>query len=104
MSTAKGYVVRGKYKGEDVYSYGPTDGFGTGAIEISPRCIWTLDNATHCRWFMVGRGCTDVTILAVAEDGTETPLPSYEEALAQLSRIMEGTAGIGFVALRTRRD
>ena len=30
------------------------------------------------------RGCTDVRIFAVAEDGTETPLPSYEEALARV--------------------
>jgi hypothetical protein len=31
------------------------------------------------------RKVTTVTILAVAEDGTETPLPSYEEALAEIS-------------------
>lgn len=28
--------------------------------------------------------CRDVRILAVAEDGTETPLPTYEEALAEI--------------------
>lgn len=82
-----GYVVRGMYEGADVYSYGATDGFGTGAPEISPRCIWDLDTAAGCRAFMVRRGCTDVRIFAVAEDGTETPLPTYEEALASIALI-----------------
>lgn len=33
------------------------------------------------------RTTADVTIFAVAEDGTETPLPSYEEALAENERL-----------------
>jgi hypothetical protein len=39
------------------------------------------------RHSMMYDGCTDVRIFAVAEDGSETALPSYEEALALLVEI-----------------
>ena len=83
--TIKGYVVRGQdrqLKGAQVWAtadgvsmrreraklYGDVDA-AVGAWAELRRCSW----------------CADARILAVAEDGTETPLPSYEDALAQIS-------------------
>lgn len=66
---SKGYVVRGKDdRGNPLESNVCEIGSAVGALNTLVR----------------GR-CKDVRIFAVGEDGTETPLPTYEEALVRLS-------------------
>jgi hypothetical protein len=105
MSTAKGYVVRGKCDGREVRPHRDDGAFSpaaTSAATFREHVFESAGGASGAFAHLTRCGCTDVRILAVAEDGTETPLPSYEEALAQLSRITEGTAGIGFAGPEDR--
>jgi hypothetical protein len=82
----KGYVVRGKdLRGEDVAAVG----YGTrcrAAYGEHSEYI-TLDEAAGVRARLHESMCTDVRIFAVAEDGSETPLPTYEEALETLEKL-----------------
>ena len=80
-----GYVVKGTKGPRDVYAYGPGMGFGDACEEIDAHAFERLDAAAGARDHMVRLGC-EATIFAVAEDGAETPLPSYEEALAEIER------------------
>lgn len=66
--SAKGYVVRGKDEDGDWVS---TD---ARAANEAAANYWI----SCADWQL-----SDVAILAVSEDGSETPLPSYEEALAE---------------------
>jgi hypothetical protein len=85
--TIKGYVVRGQdrqLKGAQVWAtadgvsmrreraklYGDVDA-AVGAWAELRRCSW----------------CAGARILAVHADGTETPQPTYEEALAEIAEI-----------------
>lgn len=81
----KGYVVRGKYKGAGVFAVG-ADGFsedGSGTSD-EPQVFRTPRGALSSVVEMEDDfGCEDVTIFAVTEAG-ETPLLSYEEALARV--------------------
>ena len=70
-ANVKGYVVRGIAPGNVVHT--------------EPRR--TVGEAISTRDAMLMAGGSDVTIFAVAEDGTETPVPSYEEALAENERL-----------------
>ncbi len=79
--SAKGYVVRGTWDTGPVVCHVP----GGFWHDRSPHVFQEIEFARSQRGLMLQQGCTDVTILAVAEDGTETPLPSYEEALAEIS-------------------
>lgn len=63
---SRGYVVRGKYADGDT---------------LTGRYV-NLDEAAGYRAERLRWGATEATIYAVAEDGTETPLPTYEEALS----------------------
>lgn len=77
----KGYVVRGKHETQgDVAAWSSDGSIGEQA---GASVFKTLDGAAGARASMVHRGLADVRIFAVAEDGTETPLPTYEEALAE---------------------
>lgn len=81
--SAKGYVVRGT----GVYCVGALWARDNGADPTPLR-----EKATRFRTLNAAAGATVglaplVTIFAVAEDGTETPLPSYEEALAEIGRL-----------------
>lgn len=85
----KGYVVRGVHKGASVFSIGGGGDFAEQSEDgfDHPWPFDTLGGASAAVGDMDRSGCTDVRIFAVAEDGTETPLPSYEEALADLQRL-----------------
>jgi hypothetical protein len=80
---AKGYVVRGKDRdGNDIF-----DEFES------------LDDAVAERLCMIREeGCSDVRIYAVAEDGSETALPTYEEALAEIERLESVLADVQVLA------
>lgn len=90
MSEIKGYVVRGTWRGvREVYAYwwAPiADVQWTDRRDGVPKdgalLFATLGDAI--RAVFKSSHLSDVHILAVAEDGTETPLPSYEEALAAI--------------------
>jgi hypothetical protein len=85
--SAKGYVVRGKDRqGRDCWASGDVAGFARASRRESATAYADLDSAIEGWTFMHGT-CHDVVILAVAEDGTETPLPSYEEALVRLDAV-----------------
>jgi hypothetical protein len=70
-ANVKGYVVSGIAPGNVVHT--------------EPRR--TVGEAISTRDAMLMAGGSDVTIFAVAEDGTETPVPTYEEALAENGRM-----------------
>lgn len=86
---SKGYVVKGtNANGVNVYADEDHD----GDIHCNPDegtelrdgpCHSALDVAAGWRAEMVRLGCADVRVHEVAEDGTETPLPTYEEALRE---------------------
>lgn len=82
--SAKGYVVRGKRgsDGAEIAAWTHDGGIGS---PVSAARFRTSGQACGAADALTYRGCTDVTIFAVAEDGTETPLPSYEDALAEIS-------------------
>ncbi len=84
--SAKGYVVRGKRgsDGAEIAAWTHDGGIGS---PVSAARFRTSGQACGAADALTYRGCTDVTILAVAEDGSETPLPSYEEALAKLDAV-----------------
>lgn len=86
---SRGYVVRGKDRqGRDCWASGDVAGFARASRRESATAYADLDSAIEGWAFMHGT-CHDVTILAVAEDGTETALPSYEKALGELVRLRE---------------
>ncbi len=87
----KGYVVRGVHKGASVFSIGGGGDFAEQSEDgfDHPWPFDTLGGASAAVGDMDRSGCTDVRIFAVAEDGTETPLPSYEETLAALSQTQD---------------
>lgn len=82
---AKSYVVRGKDESGPVHMIG-AGVFATAASGEPPEVFIDLDVASAARRTLA-QCCTDVRIFAVAEDGTETPLPTYEEALAALAEV-----------------
>lgn len=85
----KGYMVRGKWRdGRDVYAFWWTaigDVQWTVDRDVEPKdgtlLFATIGDAIKA--MLKSSHLADVRIHAVAEDGTETLLPSYEEALAQ---------------------
>lgn len=91
----KGYVVRGKDDDGDP-CYAVRDGINSfepmldGPHRDGPAVCVSVDEAT-CAVVSLRdvHGATDVRIFAVAEDGTETPLPTYEEALTDLEALRE---------------
>jgi hypothetical protein len=82
----KGYVVRATYKGDKVYSVGCDDFAHEAHSEEPPEVYEAIGDAIDAAAALHGRWqCTDVRIFAVAEDGSETVVPTYEEALALLN-------------------
>jgi hypothetical protein len=96
---AQGYVVKGTKGPRDVYAYGPGMGFGDACEEIDAHAFERLDAAAGARDHMVRLGC-EATIYRVHDDGRETPLPSYEEALAALSQTQDLLSKAGDDVLR----
>ena len=82
IDDVKGYVVRGTWDTGPVVCHVPG---GFWHDDRSPHVFQEIEFARSQRGLMLQQGCTDVTIFRVAEDGTETPLPTYEEALAEIS-------------------
>lgn len=76
----RGYVVRGKYNGEGRAAFNAD---GWTATPRAAAVFLAFSRAVVAQIAMEAGGCTDVRIFAVAEDGTETPLPSYEDAIGQ---------------------
>ena len=100
MSEPKGYVVRGKDHDGDAWAAqanASANGWRTYTDATERRDAATLyasaDEAAGAAADFRER-FADVTILAVAEDGTETPLPSYEEALAELDHLRTHVAAL----------
>ncbi len=76
--SAKGYVVRGTAPGDVLHE----EARDTLHAAVSTWTALVMNEAARPR------------IFAVAEDGTETPLPSYEEALAEIERLRADVAGM----------
>jgi hypothetical protein len=83
MTAPRGYVVRAEADGEIV----------------AARRREAVGEAVAAWEDMTSKGCAPVRIYRVAEDGTETPLPTYEEALAQIAAIDAAFVEAGIEAL-----
>lgn len=94
----KGYVVRGigRFSGRTLYCAPFMDDgevqFTSGRQHAEHATLSAAIGAER----HAHASCRDVVILAVAEDGAEAVLPSYEEALAEVLRLTG--------ALETARD
>ena len=78
---ARGYVVRGKHKGQHAAI---SDVDGTSPAERKPNPFATINEAVTRVVWLGPFGWSDVAIFRVHDDGREERLPSYEEALALL--------------------
>ena len=83
MSEIKGYVVRGTWVDRAVHCYGRGGEFGDG---FDAHLFDDLEEAVAARSFMARKRAPDARIFAVAADGSETPLLTYAEALAQTTK------------------
>lgn len=81
-----GYVVRVEFEGYRGFLWRVSRGCYTGCPESHRTVFDTLSEAIEAHR-MPKSPPADVRILAVADDGTETPLPTYEEALAEIGRL-----------------
>lgn len=103
-----GYVVRGKdADGIDVYADDDGDGnislnANEGTMVADAPGHPALDVAAGMRAEMVRLGCSDVRIFSVSDDGTEAPLPTYEEALAALAAARASALAEAVTWLRDR--
>lgn len=78
--SAKGYVVRwDDARGQALYAIRDS----TSTVREDATVFATIREAV----IEAGDGFATARIVAVAEDGTETPVPSYEEALAENERL-----------------
>ena len=81
----KGYVVRwDDARGQALYAIRDS----TSTVREDATVFATIREAV----VEAGDGFVTARIFAVAEDGTETPLPTYEEALAQLDAVRAALA------------
>jgi hypothetical protein len=78
-----GYIVRGK-DAPGQPARGTCYGYATEGL--TSYQFASLSGAIEAVSSMAKVGCTDVRIFAVGADGTETPLPTYEEALSMLDK------------------
>jgi len=99
VAPALGYVVRGKGTCCAEHEWAAVH---QEVIEGTPDRAEATEFSTPREAFAVATRFEEARILAIAEDGTETPLPTYGEALEQISRIMDATAGIGFTGPEDR--
>ena len=83
---SKGYVVRGKHKGQHAAI---SDVDGTSPAERKPNPFATINEAVTRVVWLGPFGWSDVAIFRVHDDGREERLPSYEEALGELVRLRE---------------
>lgn len=89
----KGYVVRGKANDAPVFYVGDGDfAYADVGDGEAPKTLNTISDSSFAVESMEMDGCTDVRIFAVSEDGTETPQPTYAEALEQLAASETGRA------------
>ena len=78
----KGYVVRwDDARGQALYAIRDS----TSTVREDATVFATIREAV----IEAGDGFATARIVAVVEDGTETPLPTYEEALAENERLRE---------------
>ena len=87
MSEQKRYVVRGK--GTAGVEHAVSADAHTTLTHGWPAPRLALADAVKACCFMIGGGFRDVQISRVADDGAETPLPTYEEAIGRLTAIAE---------------
>ncbi len=81
----KGYVVRwDDARGQALYAIRDS----TSTVREDATVFATIREAV----IEAGDGFATARIVAVVEDGTETPLPTYEEALAQLDAVRAALA------------
>ena len=80
----KGYVVRGKGTCCAEHEWAAVH---QEVIEGTPDRAEATEFSTPREAFAVATRFEEARIFAIAEDGTETPLPSYEEALAKLASV-----------------
>lgn len=80
------YVVRGKNRvGTLLWAFDEGDGsFGYVPRRAMATTFQVIGPAVQA-WADMQAGCDDVRIFSVASDGTETPLPTYEQALNALA-------------------
>lgn len=76
MSEIKGYLVRGKDKRGN---------------PLESNMLATIGAAVNARRVVVEDPYREATIFSVSPDGTETPLPTYEEALNALAMARDAT-------------
>lgn len=89
MSEINGYVVTGKHFDTSARVWLAYEPIGTHVIvpRITQATTFKTVGSAIQAWCDAQAMCSDARIFAVAEDGTETPLPSYEEALAELDSL-----------------
>ncbi len=87
--TVKGYVVRGTNArtGDRAWLASEPTGEHVTVSRETQRTVFTALAAAIQAWADAQVMCQDAIIYTVADDGTETPLPSYEEALAEIERL-----------------
>lgn len=83
--TPKGYIVRGIGQRSGRTLYAEREFFCATDRRAGAATYGSLSEA--CDAIKQLAQCHSVRILAVAEDGTETPLPTYEEALTKLAEL-----------------
>jgi hypothetical protein len=76
--TIKGYVVRGTWGERKVHCEDHGGKFGDA---FDAHLFDDLEEAGRARSFMARKRAPDARIFAVAEDGSESPLPTHKEAL-----------------------
>lgn len=104
--TSKGYVVRGKRgsDGAEIAAWTHDGGIGS---PVSAAQFRTPGQACGAADALTYRGCSDVAIFRVLDDGREERLPSYEEALALLDGATSSDAYLANVStqlLATMRE
>jgi len=84
-----GFIVKGKHPdtGAMMWLALEVGGYHVIVPRSSQRTTFPTITGAIQAWADAQVMCDQSRIYAVAENGSETPLPTYEEALAQLARI-----------------
>lgn len=105
--TINGYVVRGLCDGAAIHAEPDREAWCGDHVSVGCNCplLPTVSEACAAMFDLIASECVDVRIYTVADDGTETPLPTYAEALAKLAELDAiGAALVAEMERPTRRE
>lgn len=83
--SVKGYVVKGVGRSSERTLWAMRESLGLADTREEAATFDGVDEAIAAMAQL--HACRDVRVFAVAEDGSETPVPTYEEALEQARAI-----------------